>query len=91
MPSTKSCLRVIIRATSSVGLVLPELSSVNCWLQSRHSFSSSAMLLILPTVEMAKRPRWEFTTMGCASVSLMTPMPEVPTNLPSSSPNLFRK
>ena len=50
------------------------------------------MLLILATVTMAKRPRWELMTKGCASVSLMMPMPDVePAKRGSVASNLERK
>ena len=91
MPSSNEAEQVMIWAMSSVGLVLPELSSVKFLFWESISFSSASMLQILPTVTMANRPRCELTTMGCASVSLITPMPMLPVYLYRSSSNFTLK
>ena len=91
MPLTKSSPCEMSNATNSVGLVRPMLRSVNCWCLARQSASRSAMLLIFDTVAMAKRPRCELTITGCASVSLMTPIPTLPFISSRSLENLGRK
>ena len=48
-------------------------------------------IMILPTVTIANVPRWERNTMGCGSLSLMIPIPELPVNSHNSSSNLLRK
>ena len=44
-----------------------------------------------PTVTMAKVPRWERTSRGWGSLSLMQPMPQQPRNEAASCSNLVRK
>ena len=47
--------------------------------------------LILPMVLIANRPKWEFMSSGCASVSEMIPMPALPLNSSNSCSNFVRK
>ena len=92
MPSTKSFPCIIRSAISSVWLVSPELSSAKCMFFDRRSSTISFMFTTLATVTMANFPRCELITIGWGSVSLMTPIPDVPLlNLSSSSSNLLLK
>ena len=92
IPSRKVLPWIISRAMSSVGFVLPDDISAKCMFLSRSSRVSSSMFTIFATVQIAKRPKWEFMMSGCASVSLMTPIPDVaPSNLSSDGSNLVRK
>ena len=79
------------RDTSSVGLILPLLNSLRGIFLRSISSDISSRLLIFATVTMANFPRWEFIRRGWASVSLMTPMPELPLNFPSSGSKRVRK
>ena len=91
MPSTKVFPWLISKATNSVGLIRPELNSEKCIPLDNNLADKSSALLIFATVTSAKRPKWEFISNGWASVSLMTPMPALPQNLPNSSSNFVRK
>ena len=77
--------------TSSDWLMMLLLCSLKWLPLANSSFSSSSTLLILATVTMANLPRWQLMMMGCASVSLMTPIPELPENSGSSASNFERK
>ena len=91
MPSTKSFPFIIRRAVSSVGLILPLENSLRCMFSLNSCCASCSMLLIFATVTKAKRPKCEFISMGCASVSLITPIPLLPTNLSNSGSKRVRK
>ena len=79
------------REMSSVWLILPLLNSLRGMFFSSSEAEISSRLLTLATVAMAKRPRWDFIRSGCASVSLMTPIPEAPLNFGSSDSNFVLK
>ena len=91
IPSTKVFPLTISRLMSSVTLIFPLLNSVRYIPSSRNLRASVSALLTLATVTSANRPRCELTSIGWASVSLMTPIPELPVNLLSSSSNRLRK
>ncbi len=79
MPETRSSFWLMRAAASSVELTLPELMAMNWWPWSeKYRSTSSSALLMMPTVVMAYSPRWERTSRGWGSVSLMQPMPEQP-------------
>ena len=76
---------------SSVWLILPELNSERCIFSPNSFEASSSLLLTFATVTMANRPRWLFIKRGCASVSLIIPIPALPLNLSRLSSNAERK
>ena len=79
MPETRSSFWLMRAAASSVELTLPELMAINWWPWSeKYRSTSSSALLMMPTVVMAYSPRWERTSRGWGSVSLMQPMPLQP-------------
>ena len=91
MPSAMEPLRLISAAVSSVGLMLPPLISRKCVVPaSNASLTSASMLLMRPTVVMAKLPRWLRTISGCGSVSEMQPMPSGPFISSTSRSNFVR-
>ena len=91
IPSTKVFPLTISRLTSSVMLIFPLLNSVRYIPSSRNFLARASALPTLATVTRANLPRWELTSIGWASVSLMIPIPELPVNLLSSSSNRLRK
>ena len=92
IPSLKVLPWIMSSATSSVGLVLPEDISAKCMFLSSNSLVSSLIFTIFATVQMANLPRCEFIINGWASVSLITPIPDVaPSNLSRFASNLVLK
>ena len=81
----------MVRATSSVWLMLFADISLRCILFASSSSAMSLRLFIFATVTTAYLPRCELTIIGCGSVSEITPSPALPIKLSSSSSNFVLK
>ena len=91
IPSTIESFWMMSSPTNSVGFTFPDENSERCMSLWRISVANSSRFAILPTVESAKRPRWELNSSGCASVSEMIPIPALPINRGNSSSIFARK
>ena len=92
IPSGMVAPWLMIAAVSSVALMFPPLISRKCVFPASNAFfTSSSILLMRPTVAMAKFPKCERTSSGCGSLSEMHPMPSLPFISSKSRSNFVRK